>query len=266
MPKNLVLVRHGQSEANVALKALKDNGDDSLRKQVYCEKHDSQMRLSNLGIEQAKKSGEWIRKEFPNGFLRYYSSEYIRAQETSAHLSLPNAEWFTDFNLVERSHGLQNLYSPEESKEKLKKWNWLQKREPLYWVPIGGESLAELCRRLRIILDTLHRECSNGDVIIVCHGEVMWAFRILLERMTQEKFKELEENKDPKMRMNNGQVIHYTRINPESGIEEKAYGWMRSVCPNNMDLSRNVWEKIVRPRFTNEELMRRVGAVPRIIN
>ena len=264
MPRNLVLVRHGLSEANVAVKASK-RGDDTLRKKLFCEKHDSLMRLMPKGVEQAEKAGEWLRDEFPNGFSRHYSSEYIRAMETSAHLGLPGAVWYTDRNLGERSYGIHNLHSLEEIREEYKNWMYYQKLEPIYWNPIGGETLTSLCIRLRIIIDTLHRECSTDDVIIVCHGEVMWGFRIILERMTQERFKILDASTDPKDRMNNGQVIQYSRINPSTNEETPYYNWMRSVCPNNMKLSRNVWEPVVRPRFTNEELLERVNLISRII-
>lgn len=264
MPRNLVLVRHGLSEANVAVKASRD-GDDLLRKELFLNKHDSLSRLTDIGIMQAKISGEWLRKEFPNGFLRYYSSEYLRAMETAANLELPGAVWYTDFNLRERSTGILNLFSLDDIYEKNSEWVHFRKTEPMYWVPIGGESLADLCLRLRNVLDTLHRECSGGDVIIVCHGLVMWAFRIIIERITQERFKVLDASKDPKDRMNNGQVIQYSSINPTTGDDTPHYNWMRSVCPNNMEMSRNIWEPVARPRFTNEELLERVNSIPRII-
>ncbi|HEV2724041.1 MAG TPA: hypothetical protein VGV10_05365 [Thermoleophilaceae bacterium] len=40
---------------------------------------------------------------------------------------------------------------------------------------------------------------------------------------------------------------------------------MRSVCPYDMGLSRNEWERIEQPRYSNDELLARVAAIPRLI-
>ncbi|MGH2742732.1 MAG: hypothetical protein ACREX8_05580 [Gammaproteobacteria bacterium] len=42
---------------------------------------------------------------FPDGFDRYYTSEYFRAMETAARLSLPSAEWVLHPALRESSWG-----------------------------------------------------------------------------------------------------------------------------------------------------------------
>src|SRR5436189_55274 len=91
MPLELVLVRHGESEGNEAVRRARA-GDESLLERLR-QRHSSFWRLTDQGIAQARRSGEWLRDAFPEGFHRYYASEYVRAMETAAWLGLPEAEW-----------------------------------------------------------------------------------------------------------------------------------------------------------------------------
>jgi phosphohistidine phosphatase SixA len=68
--------------------------------------------LTDKGIKQAKVTGEWIRENIGDQFDRYYTSEYVRAMETGAHLGLPNAKWYTEIVLRERDKG-----TPKTSKK-----------------------------------------------------------------------------------------------------------------------------------------------------
>lgn len=265
MPIDLVLVRHGQSEGNIANKYSK-KGDDRYYTQEFCDRHSSKWRLSNKGIEQAKIAGDWIQKNVSKEFERYYTSEYIRAMETSTLLDLENAVWFADFFLRERDWGDFDMLP---HKERVNKYaDAIRRREidSFYWTPPNGESMADLCIRLKWILDTLHRECSDKNVIMVCHGEVMWGFRVLLERIPQEAFIELDSSDDEKNRIHNCQVIQYSRKNPKTGEISPYLNWFRSVCPWDTKLSDNKWREIKRPRYSNENLISRVRKSKRIID
>lgn len=267
LPIDLVLVRHGQSEGNAA-KRLSERGEHSTLGDVFRDRHTRSFRLTALGRKQAIAAGKWIRKEFfkdPIGFDRYYTSEYARAMETSGLLGLLDAEWFRDFNLTERNWGHLDALPENERLKQYGEQLRLRDIEPFFWTPDNGESFAELCRRLRDVLQTLHRECRDKRVIIVCHGEVMWAFRVLLERMPQQTFKELHLSKDAKHRINNCQILHYTRRNPDTGKLAEHADWMRAVRPTESPVWDTGWQKIVRPRYTNEELLREVESYPAIL-
>ena len=256
MPMNLVLVRHGESEGNRA-KSLSKKGDDAILTDDFKNRHSSSFRLTNRGREQAKSAGEWIKKNIGSSFFRYYASEYVRAIETAAYLDLPDAKWFCDFYLRERDWGELDIITEEERATKFADAMKRRELDPFFWTPPGGESMAQLCLRVDRVLHTLHRECDQKDVIMVCHGETMWAFRVRLERMSQERYRELHDSKDPKDRILNCQILHYTRRNPprEGGYIEPYFNWMRSVCPTDTKLSRNEWEEIKRPSYKNEELL-----------
>jgi len=260
MPMNLVLVRHGQSEGNVAFNLLKKE-DDSLFTPEFAARHTSLWRLTNKGIEQAKIAGNWIKNEIGIVFDKFYVSEYVRALETAVHLELPNANWFVEFYVRERDYGDLDSFSLEERKEYFKANH--RSMDKFYWSPPNGESIAQLCLRVDRFLHTLHRECVGKSVIVVCHGDLMWAFRIRLERIGPRLYEELRTSGE---KIYNGQIIHYTRQNPSDGNVIDNIGWVKSVCPNNLHLTSNQWENINRRSFSNEDLSLLVNSVERIIN
>ncbi len=109
-----------------------------------------------------------------------------------------------------------------------------------------------------------HRGRGDAWVIVVCHANVIQAFRILLERLSQNQFNAMYNADSPLDRIHNCQVVHYTRQNPADPADVRPHPtWMRSTCPSDEALSRNEWRPIVRGSFTNEDLLREAEAVPR---
>ena len=267
LPIDVVLVRHGESEGNVA-NHLSRHGDNSAFTQEFLARHSSRFRLSALGREQAIATGEWLRQEFlsvrpeRNGALfdRHYTSEYVRAMETAGLLGLPSARWYANPSLRERNWGDMEVLPGDERRARFGESVAMKKCEPLLWTPPNGESIVDVCERIDRVLDTLHRETRDFQrVIIVCHGEVMWAFRVRLERLSEREYKRLDLSKDPHDRIHNCQILHYSRRDPATELTYPYANWMRSVCPLNTTLSSNEWRQIVRQTFTNEELLARVG-------
>jgi NAD+ kinase len=265
MPLDLVLVRHGESEGNIANKRSRA-GDDSAFTAEFLRRHSSSWRLTDKGIAQAKAAGEWIRKNFNPVFQRKYTSEYLRAMETAYWLELPGSiPWYVEFYLRERDQGAMDVVPDSERQTRFAKEMQRRAIDSFFWRPPRGESMAELCLRVDRVLDTLHRECSKMRVIIVCHGEVMWAFRVRLERMSQQRFRELDASEHPYDHIHNGQIIHYTRLNPLTHQEESKMNWMRSICPWDQNLSGNGWQEIVRPQYDQALLKKVFESVPRIV-
>ena len=265
MPIDVVLVRHGNSEGNAANKRSRQ-GDDSAFTEDFLMRHSSSWRLTDKGKAQAEAAGAWIRENFDLPFDRYYTSEYLRAMETAALLGLLNAKWYAEFYLRERDYGDLDVMTDSERKRRFKECLAKKSRNQLLWTPPNGESIATLCLRVDRMLNTLHRECTDKRVIIVCHGDVIRAVRIRLERLSQREFKKMDESNDPYDFIHNGQILHYTRCNPATGVLAPHVNWMRSICPTDLSLSSNEWQKINRPKFSNEDLMEVVGQTPRLVN
>ncbi len=257
MPTNLVLVRHGESEGNLAT-ALSKRGDDSMFTQEFLNRHSSTWRLTSKGREQAKVAGEWVKKNIAGSFFRYYVSEYDRAKETAALLNFSDAEWMITYYLIERNWGELDVMPFKERKEKFAENLHKKVIDPFYWSPTNGESMPALFLRLEKILDTLHRECERQDILLVVHGEVMWGLRYLLERMIHSDIMRLEHSTNSHDKIHNCQIIHYTRKDPVSGKFAQYLNWMRSVCPTDLSLSHNEWQEISRRKFSNGDLLREV--------
>lgn len=256
LPERLILVRHGESVGNLA-KNLSKEGDASLYTPELLSQHSHAFQLSEKGKSQAHAAGDWLRREKLTTFRRYYTSEHRRAFHTAALLELPDARWYRDQGLRERDHGMMDNIHPDIVRERYAEYKEALKRSPFYGKPANGESIAETVDRLKgTFMSTLHRECSNGNVIVVAHGEVLWALRYIIERMSVERYEELDRSRHPHDRLNNCQIIEYTRINPGDQSDVRPYlMWMRSICPWDEQRSSNTWEMIVRKSYSNAELI-----------
>lgn len=268
LPIDIVLVRHGESEGNAAKRAM-ERGDPDILRQAFAGRHTSSFLLSDLGVRQALRTGEWLKQAFPDGFDRYYCSDYKRAMQTAGLLSLPNAQWRRNAYLVERDWGILDRLSDREREAQFAENMRTRDTEPFFWRPgESGESFLQVQFRLDRVLDTLHRECSDKTVIIVCHGEVMWAFRVLLERMSQERFRELHLSRDPDDRIHNCQIIHYSRRNPHN--PRKFFGldphmrWVRMIRPTDDPVRDFGWQTFDRPTYSNAELLALTASIRRL--
>jgi len=263
MPIDLVLVRHGESEGNLAQSKSAKGDESAWKMDEFQNRHTSLFRLTDIGREQARSGSKWLRKSI-GAFDKYYSSDYIRAIETAALLDL-EGPWITDFFLRERDQGAFGSLSKAERTSKFSNEVAKRDRDVFYFAPPGGESVANACLRVHRVLSELRNECSGFKVICVCHGNILWGFRLCIEHMTQERFRAL--NSSPETKLVNGTIIHYTRRHPETGEISATLDWMRIVCP--WDPSKSVhpdWVRIHRPVWTNEEMLKRVNLVPQLCN
>jgi len=257
MPKDLILIRHGHSEGNLAVETAK-RGDNSFYTPEFRERPGHQWRLTKDGCQQATTTGKWLQRNIGGDFDRYYVSPYIRTRETAGLLDIPNAEWRISQRLRERDWGDIDAIPLVEFK-KIFPHNALRKEiDALYWRPPGGESIADVRMRVRSFFDTLHRECADKKVVVVTHGEFMWAMRAELEYLNDEQW--IAADKDPKMKIYNTQVLHYSKTDPSGQNNTHYLGWVRSVCPWKKDVDSG-WQKIARKKYTGQELLKQVNKV-----
>jgi NAD+ kinase len=253
LPLDLLLIRHGQSEGNAA-KRLSEAGDNTTFNELVASRHTRSYRLSPLGQKQAEAAGEWLRTHFGT-FDAFYTSEYTRAMETASLLNLPDAHWYRNFYLTERDWGDIEQCPDNERAERYAHALKMRTIEPFFWRPPNGESFAELCLRLDRVLDTLHRECANKRVVIVCHGEVIRAFRVLLERMPQDEFRTTALSKDKADGVFNCEIFHYTRTDPETKEVHDHLHSLRRIRPGEDPVTITPWQTIERKGYTNDGLM-----------
>jgi broad specificity phosphatase PhoE len=188
----LLLIRHGESEGNVAATEARLAGAEV----IDVPARDADVNLSDTGREQAKALGTAlarIAEEFrPDAVV---SSPYARALQT-AKIGVETAGWpvkvRTDERLRDRELGILNRLTrlgvdtrfPEEAERRL----WLGK---LYYRPPGGESWADVALRLRSVLDELNSLGTGHRVMLVCHDAVILLFRYVLEGMNEQEILDL---------------------------------------------------------------------------
>ena len=251
LPENLVLVRHGESEFNKLVHELRQtNRDFNTLDPSVLNKTGSKWRLTKLGLQQAAITGDYIRNNMKIKFDGFFVSDYVRAKETAAALQLKDAHWKVEPYLRERDWGDVGLRDFVERTGS----STFREEDPFYGAPPNGESISNLCLRVDRVLDTLHREYPGKSVIIVCHGELMWAFRVRLERLLEDDFIRLDKSKNPHDRIHNAQILHY-----KSGRQ------VRSICPPDKTLSSNGWKEIYRKQFSNQDLLNDVEQYPHVI-
>lgn len=253
-PRNLVIIRHGQSERNAAVKAAYENNPALLADIVNFPS--ALAGLTDLGRQQATKTGQWLQQQSFN-FSRWYVSSYVRAKETAAFLRLPGAEWFIENRIRERVTGIMEDMTPIERQRYLK---GIKNRhhilDPYNFKPEGGESFAEVEERMRGFFDTLHRVGTEADVCIVNHGHTMRAIDAIIHHMTPEDFALIHNERNE--RIKNCTVIHYTRIDPKGGVMKKYIGWVRTCTPWE-DQNFSPWEVVERKTYSAEELLEQVA-------
>lgn len=257
LPNELVLVRHGHSEGNLAFESSKA-GDHSLFTQEFREKPGSRWRLTTEGRNQAKTAGKWISENISKKFDKYYVSPYARTRETAGLLGLTDAQWLMSQRLRERDWGDITSMPTQESITHYPLNALVRQTDKLYWRPPGGESIADVRLRVRDLLGTLFRECDGQRVVVVTHGEFIIAARAELEYITDEQW--IASTLNPSHKIYNAQVIHYTRLNPNTGETIPYFGWVRSVCPW-MDGVDTGWEPIERIKYSNEDLLEQVDDI-----
>jgi NAD+ kinase len=264
LPIDLVLVRHGESEGNIANKRDR-NGDSSLLTPEHRNRHNSTWRLTDLGVKQAKSAGNWILENIHGQFDHCLVSAYVRARETAGYLGLPGVEWEIDPYLIERDHG--DLDGMTQAQKDKKFGDNLARRamQEFYWRPPNGETRLDAGLRWDRIMHSLSDRHHDHRVIIVAHETLIEAGMIRRLHWTVEEFCKWKESNDEATKIHNCQIIHFSRRDPISGTIHEGVRWWRTVCPWDLSITDGSWQPILKRRFTNDELLKQASEYERLI-
>ena len=194
-PDLLVIVRHGQSERNVAKELAKASGAVAL---VDGNVRDVDTPLTLLGVEQAIATGKFLREK--TSFDVIFSSPYMRTIQTSQHIAsqlatmprlvLEERVREIEFGILDglTHDGIRQRYPDEWAR---------REREGKYWYRApGGESRPDVALRVHSFLGTLTRDYRQKKVLVVCHSVVVLIFRRLLERWDEARYMEVDREDD----------------------------------------------------------------------
>jgi broad specificity phosphatase PhoE len=189
-PERLYLVRHGQSQGNVARDAAQQAGEH----EIGIDVRDVDVPLSELGIRQARAAGRWFAAQPPDERPEIIlSSPYVRARQTAEILceagALANgpAHPIVDERLREREFGIFDRLTTLGIRERFPEESAHRRRlGKFYHRPPGGESWADVILRLRSMLNTINLHFCDKRVLIVCHQVVVLCFRYILEELDEQ--------------------------------------------------------------------------------
>lgn len=223
MPKRLVLVRHGQSEANVVQKSRKVAGFKE--PELHRTTPDREIRLTDLGREQTVKTAEFLKKEYPLGVDSYYSSDHIRARETAALVCMkalwPEVKISIEHHFGERHWGNYN-HEDDNKKDAIR---LARDRDPLNSIMPNGETLGEARGRTRILLEKCARQHSGEVVIVFTHGEYIECVWSEIDHMRTEQQRsffagpggDMKNCQIVEFESENGKFVRYRSSNPHAG-------------------------------------------------
>ena len=171
---NLYLIRHAESLGNVD-------------RSVYFQMPDWKIPITEKGKEQAKSAANKLKKMF--GFYNYVpiiTSPYVRAKQTTDIIKSV-FEYSTIFEsplVRERDWGLL--------REEVEATSTREERNHLfdfYRRPERGESFADVYQRATVFINCeLPKYKSNGNLVIVSHGEFIKVMKMVLNGDTVEEF------------------------------------------------------------------------------
>lgn len=248
----LTLIRHGESEANIINKAIRD-GLLSQHPESFKDTPDREIRLSERGVLQAQAVGNFLCGQMENDNTVIFSSDHIRAQETAAivvktaHVSGPEPVIRIEPFLGERNWGHFHLLDENTRKEVLDG----KKRDPLNFAMPAGELLLATRQRARQFLSRLSSRHSGEQVIAFSHGEFIEAMWAEIYHMSTEDQK--AHFSGPEGNIRNCQVIQFQEYIDSNGIS--TFRKIRQCNPYLQDFQYWTWKPIVRKTFTADELL-----------
>lgn len=241
----LILIRHGESEGNVAATEARLAGADV----IPVPARDADVALSHTGQDQSLALGNALARIAEE--LRpdvVVSSPYLRAQQT-AEIAVETARWPLTVRVDERlrdrelgildmltSRGVQKHF-PDEAERRL----WLGK---LYYRPPGGESWADVALRLRSVLSELNNLGSGHRVMLVCHDALIMLCRYILEGMTEKELLDLAAGTS----ILNASITRYVRPQGVGPWKLESFNLADHLAEYGVEITEHAGDASVHPR------------------
>lgn len=169
LPSTLVVIRHGESDAN---------------KEAIISNKAIDHPLTDLGIAQAESTAILLQEE---RFDVVISSTRQRALVTAQIVNkLHNAEVFTTDDLIERDYGIFSGVCKDKAHKTMTAdgFGWMEVPE--------SETSAELDARVNRVVEMISNSHSGKRILISTHEDVIRSFYRVLGGMTDDEALELQ--------------------------------------------------------------------------
>jgi broad specificity phosphatase PhoE len=180
----LLLVRHGESTANVAREQAELDGSDV----IAVEGRDADVTLSDLGRRQSAALGDWLGTRPELWFEAAWCSPYARARDTAtivlaaAGRSVPLQ---VDERLRDKELGILDALTVQGVRHRFPEEDLRRRRlGKFYYRAPGGESWADVALRARSVLADIER-LHTGRILIITHDAVLMLIRYICEKLEE---------------------------------------------------------------------------------
>ncbi|WP_426516716.1 histidine phosphatase family protein [Diaminobutyricibacter sp. McL0618] len=185
--EKLLLIRHGESTANVAATTAELTGEET----IAVSSRDADVPLSPLGERQAVSLAPRLEADFgaAAGPPLVWASPYLRAIRT-AQLALGDIPFGIDERLRDRELGIIDALTargvearlPDEAARR----RWLGK---FYYRPPGGEAWTDVALRLRSFMRDVE-STPDRSLVLFTHDAVVSLFLYVLLGWTEQQLDE----------------------------------------------------------------------------
>jgi broad specificity phosphatase PhoE len=219
LPKELFLIRHGESLANCARR----EAEQASVHEICFDGTESEVPLSKLGKIQVERLGQWFANLESNQTI-IKSSPYQRTKQTAdgiiSTIDESIVQLVFDERLRERELGIFDRLTKVGARAKYPEE--CEKRERIgkfHYRPINGESWADVVTRVKHFLADFAEPIENQRVIIVTHEVVIHLFRYLLENLAEAEILAIDCARD----IQNGSITSYITKNGKISLELDNY-------------------------------------------
>nr|WP_306447023.1 phosphoglycerate mutase family protein [Odoribacter splanchnicus] len=218
-PKRIILIRHGESEANVNCR-------------LFASMPDYIIELTERGRRQAREAGVELKELVKNETLYFYVSPFWRTRTT--------------FEEVAKAFPREQFRYSEEPRLREQEWGYLRSQEEFerireerksygifyYRIP-GGEAATDVYDRMNDLLGSLHRDFSRDNFpencVLVSHGLTIRLFIMRWFHLTVEDFERMCVPENGGMVILEKRQEGYVLATPLK-LLEKTEGYARPIC------------------------------------
>jgi len=184
-PKRLTIIRHGESEQNVALDLFQNDLEGVLAEQKKIR--DADIKLTKKGIWQAQETGKYLNTTAP--FDVCFVSPYLRTLQTSQAI-IEQLDYdltiYNDFRLREKEFGRLHGFTTKEIKAKYPDEYEDRERDGKFYYRLPrGENYPDVCDRIYSFLSKLSRDYGGQNVLIISHQVPYVLFKSIFEHLNE---------------------------------------------------------------------------------